>query len=238
MNRDEHRVADVRAFYSLLSGLERRTGGMRTLSACTARLGWPRRGVYFFFEGGEERSTTGGGPRVVRVGTHALTPGSSSTLWKRISQHRGSQRSGGGNHRGSIFRLLVGAALAGRHPDSAVGSWGQGSSAGADVRTLELEHEKRVSAYLGAMRLLWIDIADAPGAQSLRGLVERNAIALLSNYHRAPVDDPSSNWLGHSSDREKVRESGLWNQNHVDEEHDPAFLEVLDMLISKSRSPG
>jgi len=34
-----------------------------------------------------------------------------TTLWARLSQHRGSAKSGGGNHRCSIFRLLVGRAL-------------------------------------------------------------------------------------------------------------------------------
>jgi hypothetical protein len=48
---------------------------------------------------------------IVRVGTHALETGSQTTLWKRLSQHRGQARSGSGNHRGSIFRLIVGTAL-------------------------------------------------------------------------------------------------------------------------------
>jgi hypothetical protein len=38
-------------------------------------MSWPRRGVYFFFENGEMRSETGTGPRVVRVGTHAMRSG-------------------------------------------------------------------------------------------------------------------------------------------------------------------
>ena len=78
-------------------------------------MSWPRRGVYFFFENGEPRSGTGAGPRVVRVGAHGLKNGARSTLWGRLSQHRGSSRSGLGNHRGSIFRLLVGVALANRN---------------------------------------------------------------------------------------------------------------------------
>jgi hypothetical protein len=42
----------------------------RMLADCTGRDGWPRHGVYFFFEGGENRAD--GSPRVVRVGTYAL----------------------------------------------------------------------------------------------------------------------------------------------------------------------
>ena len=74
-------------------------------------MDWPRRGVYFFFEPGESRSLSGTGSRIVRLGTHALANGSRSTLWQRLSQHRGNAKGDGGNHRGSIFRLLVGVAL-------------------------------------------------------------------------------------------------------------------------------
>ena len=105
------RLDHLKRFYDLLADLEIRQGDRRRLSACDGRMNWPARGVYFFFEPGETRSDSGAGPRVVRVGTHALTTGSRTTLWDRLSQHRGTAKKGGGNHRGSIFRLLVGAAL-------------------------------------------------------------------------------------------------------------------------------
>ena len=95
------RISDVQNFYGLLDSLAERVGGPRTLAACSGRLGWPRRGVYFFMEDGEIRSDSGTGPRIVRVGTHALTEGSGTKLWSRLSQHRGQQKTGGGNHRGS-----------------------------------------------------------------------------------------------------------------------------------------
>jgi hypothetical protein len=44
-----------------------------------------------------------GGAR--RMGTHALRAGGSTTLWGRLSAHRGQLRTGCGNHRSSIFRL-------------------------------------------------------------------------------------------------------------------------------------
>ena len=47
----------------------------------------------------------------MRVGTHGLKSGSRSTLWAPLSQHRGTARSSDGNHRGAIFRGLVGIAL-------------------------------------------------------------------------------------------------------------------------------
>ena len=43
----EERIADTVRFYELLTRLERRVGGVRTLATCDGRMDWPRRGVYF-----------------------------------------------------------------------------------------------------------------------------------------------------------------------------------------------
>src|SRR3546814_948865 len=51
--------------------------------------------------------SSGDGHRVVRIGTHALRAGATSTLRGRLRQHSGSH-SGSGSHRGSIFRPLTG----------------------------------------------------------------------------------------------------------------------------------
>ena len=193
-------------------------------------MGWPERGVYFFHEHGENRTDSGSGLRVVRVGTHALKDNSKATLWKRLGQHRGNL-DGKGNHRGSIFRLIVGTAVMNMEDDS-LPTWGQGSSAPADIRAQEQPLEKRVSKIVGAMPFLWLAVPDEPGPASLRGYIERNAIALLSNYDKAPLDTYSPAWIGQNCDREKVRRSGLWNQNHVDEDYDPGFLDTLEKLIT------
>lgn len=199
-------------------------------------MDWPIRGVYFFLESGENRSDTGAGPRVIRVGTHALKAGSGTKLWTRLSQHRGQLSSGNGNHRGSIFRLIVGAALIERHGYS-FPTWGVGNSAKAEIRDGERVLEQEVSQVIGAMPFIWLAVQDEAGPQSGRGYIERNAIALLSNYNKAPLDQPSEGWLGNDSDRERVRSSGLWNQNHVDENYDPAFLDRLDRFVSQARRP-
>lgn len=77
---------DVDKFYAFLHELGARIGGQRKLRECTSASGWPSQGVYFFFEDGETRLD--GSPRVVRVGTHALTTKSTTTLWNRLSTHR------------------------------------------------------------------------------------------------------------------------------------------------------
>jgi hypothetical protein len=101
------------------------------------------------------------------------------------------------------------------------------------VRAAERELEQEVGQIIGAMSFIWLAVDDEPGPTSARGFIERNSIALLSNFGRAPLDPQSGDWLGHDSDRELVRKSGLWNQRHVEEPYDPGFLDLLDRLISK-----
>ena len=190
------RLADTIRFYELLDRLATQVGSPRLLQRCHAGMDWPPRGVYFFYESGEARSGTGAGERVVRIGAHGLTNGSRSTLWGRLSQHRGSSRSCGGNHRGSIFRLVVGIALAKRVKIPLPDSWGVGRSVSEAARKLNVDMsavneaeagiEARVSEYIGQMPFLWLNVNDAPGSTSSRGLIERNAIALLSGCTGLP----------------------------------------------------
>jgi len=85
------------------------------------------------------------------------------------------------------------------------------------------------------MPFLWVDIGDEPGPESRRGYIERNSIALLSNYGKVAIDPPADQWLGRHSDRERVKQSGLWNSNHVDENYDPAFLDELETFALATR---
>lgn len=226
-------------FYDLLGHLREGLGGERKLFGCTGRTGWPARGVYFFCESGEVRRD--GSPRVVRVGTHALTAGSRTTLWQRLSQHRGTVSGpdgGGGNHRGSVFRLHVGAALLGAARDgpfrSAVTTWGHGSTADREVRAREHGLEVEVSRVIGAMPLLWVAVDDPPGPGSDRAAIESGAIALLSALSNPDADPASPTWLGRHADRCAVRDSGLWNVRHVTDAPAPSFLEVLSRRIEET----
>lgn len=239
------RVKDLEYFYEILAGLESSLGGLHRLTECDGRMDWPARGVYFFFEDGEHRSESGEGLRVVRVGTHALTATSKTTLWNRLSQHRGTVRDGTGNHRGSIFRLLAGAAIKDRDNTKEPVSWGVAGDPGAAAKKLgmtrqavkadEVGLERQVSDYIGAMPFLWVAAEDAPGMDSERGIIERNAIALLSNFGKPPLDEASAGWLGRHSDRERVRLSGMWNNNHVDGAYEASFLDVLEACAKNTK---
>jgi hypothetical protein len=165
------RYADLIQFYGILSSLEEILGGKRTLAECDGRIVWPSRGVYFFFEPGEVRSVTGVGPRVVRVGTHALICNSGASLWRRLSQHRGTAASGGGITvaLSSVCWLVI------KDRDALVEprSWDVGSNPGAAAQSLGLTREQvliaerpletAVSEYIRRMPFLWFAIDDVAG---------------------------------------------------------------------------
>jgi hypothetical protein len=222
------RAADITHFYLLLSELARRVGGPRLLRDCTGAQDWPRQGVYFFFEDGETRAD--GSCRVIRVGTHALTPSSRTILWDRLRQHRGHLKGrnfGGGNHRASVFRRHVGAALIrrGSRPEELLGSWLDRHHR-AQWAEQEDDIERAVSHHIGAMPFLWLRVPD----RTDRDYIERNSIALLSCLADGQ-DPPSPGWLGHDASRPEIRESGLWNVQHVYDHYDPAFLQLFARLV-------
>jgi hypothetical protein len=118
-----------------------------------------------------------------------------------------------------------------RDPKLQVSTWEERNNPPHLLRNAERSLEALVSRHIGAMPVLWLRVDDEPGRNSMRGYVERNAIALLSAYGTLMIDPPSDNWLGAFCSRERVQRSGLWNNNHVDEKYDPRFLSVFDDLV-------
>ncbi len=210
-------------------------GGRRMLGDAGRDAILPARGVYFFFEPGETRTASGEGDRVVRVGMHsALTP-DRRALSARLSQLHGGA-SGRGAHRGSIFRLLVGEALL-EQSGRSLPSWGKGIGPRAAARELgqtlawiraqEEPLEAEVSQYIGKMSVVWVDTTQARSPSRLRSYFERNCIALLTQDIEGCRDAPSPAWLGRFSRRDRVRASGLWNNNFVGKPYDPELLTAL-----------
>ncbi|MDS0299770.1 hypothetical protein NDI76_13555 [Halogeometricum sp. S1BR25-6] len=264
------RRADLDRLYALLARLDERVGGARRLGDCTGRMDWPARGVYLFLAPGETRAGSGA-RRVTRVGTHAVSAGSSTTMWDRVKQHygtgaRSSAHPHGGNHRGSVYRRRVGEAfveryaLHDRYPDWGTPRIPEGRER-SDVRDEEYPLERRVSAFLRDQPFLWVDVDDEPGPDSDRAYLERNLIALLSNYSsvrkssltdrttscgrvsnrlrtplydRSPIDPRRSDWLGDYARSAKIRTSGLWNVEHVEESYDPTFLDAFEAAVERT----
>lgn len=220
--------SDLQRFHALIDELDSRIGGAPQLRACTGKMPWPERGVYFFFEPDEYRPDGSGKLRVVRVGTHAVSRASRTRLWDRLRTHRGALN-GNGNHRGSIFRLHVGNALLNRDGQT-LETWGRGSNAPKEVRENEQKHERLVSEFIGRCRVLWLPVPDEPGADSDRAFIERNAIGLLSGAGRSLMP-PAEDWLGNHSSARAVRKSGLWNIAHVGAHYDPDFLRRMEEYV-------
>ena len=233
-------------FYELLATLGQRVGGAWKLKACTGYMDWPDRGVYFFLEPGERRDSADQ-LRVTRVGTRAVSEGSSTSLWDRLKQHYGtgdgsSNHPHGGNHRGSVYRKRVGEAIIEKHdlnedyPDWDK-RWSSIDRGRSEVRDEEYILERRVSTYIREQPFLWVDVDDKPSAASDRAYIEQNAIALLSNFEDETIDSRADGWLGKYSRSREIRESGLWNVNHVEERYDPDFLDILEVAVEDTTPP-
>jgi hypothetical protein len=89
------------------------------------------------------------------------------------------------------------------------------------------------------MRILWLDVGDAPAAFSDRAYVERNAIGALSRFNVLVGSVPET-WLGSYSTEYRISVSGLWNLNHLFERPDPAFINVLQHYVdvTLARAPA
>lgn len=126
-------------------------------------------------------------------------------LWKRLYAHSIGR---------SNFASLIALTLARRY--------GESSREDATEKILD-------------MPFLWLAVDEhVPRRYTNRYYIERNAIALLSNYYRIQLDRPSRSWLGHFSGDNKVARSGLWNSRLVGHRHyDPRFLGILDACVDE-----
>jgi len=224
-------VTAIRQLYSGLKQLHSTVGEFHYLKEQDLSKKIPRAGVYVFFDASQVSRTALGFPRVVRVGTHAVSQGSSSTLWNRLRTHRGSLN-GLGNHRSSIFRLHVGAAILNRQALIAdYPTWGIGQSASKPTRLQEQEVERQVSRYLADLPFLYLPVEDAPTKSSDRAFIERNMIGLLTGADMA-VEEPPPRWLGSYSPQESIWKSGLWNIDHLGYLHRDDFFDIFQRYLS------
>ena len=194
----------------------------------------PSHGVYFFFDDLEATSFSSSIPRLVRVGTHGVSLGSVATLRNRLRTHFGTQ-AGTGNHRASVFRLHVGRAIIERerlHVEFP--HWGKGQSAAREIVDMEIPMERRVSEYIGDLRVLNIPVLDTASTSSMRATIERQFIAMFTANFCA-IESSSIEWLGHYSDKRTIRETGLWNVRDVGEKYDIKFLTFLETYFNRNK---
>ncbi len=159
----------------------------------------PANGIYIFFECGEEvRSDDRIIERIVRIGTHRAD----SRLPERLKQHIN------GNRRASVFRRHLGGALLTRDDarDPRLPIWLK--QKGVPIP----EVEQMVTQVLREhFTFCCIRVNDAAERLTL----ERSLIALLAQH---PLVPPSREWLGWHAVHPAIRQSGLWNTQHVEAE--------------------
>jgi Family of unknown function (DUF6884) len=213
--------------YRVIRRLSKEFGWRRLKEVIEDKM--PDSGLYLFFDERESRLKDPSQLRIVRVGTHGVAAGSKASLRNRMRTHFGTAV-GEGNHRSSIFRLHTGRSMINAQLASRLDTWGV---PGADKSSLAFERplEQLVSKYLSGLYVLLIAVPGASDKRNDRAYLEQNLIALLSNSCK-PLDPPSCDWLGLSSDKPEIRKSGLWNVNHVGQCCDPSYLEVLKYYVS------
>lgn len=153
----------------------------------------PANGIYLFYEKGENRSD--GTQRIVRVGTHVAD----GRLPDRLRHHyRGDRYS-------SVFRWHLGRALLRLQnaPRPEIDAW--------EVKNGPKmpEVEDLVSRYMSSSFQF---SCFAVPEKDERLKLEAWLIYILST---CTFCSPSADWLGHQSPEALIRNTGLWNVDHV-----------------------
>jgi hypothetical protein len=200
---------ELNEFYNQILGCIE-TYGLFTLKDAHGRQPWPKQGVYFFFDTSEPIPSPDLPGRIVRIGSHGVAQNTNSTLWMRLKQHQGSQTSGGGNHRGSIFRQYVGIALKGEPS-----RWRDAKAKYAEVSQDEHAHECLVSDYIRQLPFTVIGIPGHPGKNSQRAIFEGECISYISWAAQNGLIKMRQKWLGLQAEKEEIKKSGLWNVRDV-----------------------
>lgn len=165
----------------------------------------PKNGIYILFEKGEKVDKL---KRIVRVGTHT----GNNQLPSRLKQHFIKE-----NKDRSIFRKNIGRALLNADNDSFLKQWQldltsrankEKNSGKVDFEKLK-SVEKRVTEYIQSnFSFAVFEVLE----KEQRLTIESRIISTVSNCTNCK---PSKNWLGLSSPKQKIIESGLWLVNEL-----------------------
>jgi hypothetical protein len=165
----------------------------------------PLNGIYILFEDGEKAHGTN---RIVRIGTHT----GKDRLRSRLKQHFILE-----NKDRSIFRKNLGRALLNKEKDPFLEKWELDltTRSAKDNFGFQIDHEKQkqveyqVSDYIQSH--FWFVVFPVPQKED-RLLLESRIISTVSLCRSC---QPSANWLGLFSPKEKIRDSGLWLINEL-----------------------
>lgn len=165
----------------------------------------PNNGIYILFEKGEVGH---GADRIVRVGTHTGI----DQLRSRLKQHFLKE-----NKDRSIFRKNIGRAILAENNDAFLEQWEWDLTTRVNKdkylplldQEKQIDIEKQVSVYIQeAFSFAVFEVH----SKELRLDLESKIISTVSFCSECK---PSSDWLGLSSPKHKIRESGLWLVNEL-----------------------
>jgi len=185
----------------------------------------PENGIYVLFEKGEEAHGTS---RIVRIGTHT----GNNQLASRLKQHFLNE-----NKDRSIFRKNIGRALLSKNKDSFFEKWEidlttskarKEFSENIDFEKLK-QIEKEVSDYIQKnFSFIVFEIDDKKKRLELESRI-------ISTISLCKDCEPSENWLGLFSPKDKIRKSGLWLVNELYKEPlSEKDIEEIENLIKSS----
>jgi len=179
--------------------------GMKNFTFPFDKQNIPENGIYILFEKGEYAHSTN---RIVRIGTHT----GQNQLRSRLYQHFLKE-----NKDRSIFRKNIGRALLNKDNDSFLEKWeldlttrnAKDQKSDSVDFDKQKEIEKRVTKFIQnnfSFVVYKIDDKD-------KRLYFESRI--ISNVSLCEECNPSENWLGNYSPKEKIRKSGLWIVNEL-----------------------
>jgi hypothetical protein len=165
----------------------------------------PKNGIYVVFEKGESAHRTN---RIVRIGTHT----GDHQLLSRLLQHFVKE-----NKDRSIFRKNIGRALLKKGHNPYLQVWDldlttkKAKEQYSNMIDFENQNliERQVTTYM--QNNLFFAVFQVDSKEDRLKWESR----LISTVSLCPECRPSSDWLGLSSPKGKIRESGLWLVNEL-----------------------
>ena len=165
----------------------------------------PLNGIYVLFEAGEKAH---GKDRIVRIGAHT----GDSQLRSRLQQHFINE-----NKDRSIFQKNIGRALLNGKGDTFLKQWELDLTSRKDKEKYrhvidfkkQARVEKAVTEYIqNQLSFVAFQVDNKEERLSLES-------KMISTVSLCKECKPSRNWLGLSSPKTKIRESGLWLVNEL-----------------------
>lgn len=165
----------------------------------------PSNGIYILFENGEKGHH---GDRIVRVGTHTGT----NQLRSRLRQHFLNE-----NKDRSIFRKNIGRALLNRNNDPFIEFWDidltSRKAKEKHLSSIDLGYQKSIEAQVSRYIQCNFTFCIFEVSEKEERLEIESKI--ISTVSRCDACKPSKEWLGNSSPKDKVVQSGLWLINEL-----------------------